>query len=71
VEKLSVAEVQRDSGFQIVLTSLIIDLVAARLLHFNPHLLTWAREQSGYARGPVAKRLNVKPERRSPGSAVK
>jgi len=29
----------------------------------NPHLLTWAREQSGYAPGPVAKRLNVKPER--------
>lgn len=29
----------------------------------NPHLLTWAREQSGYAPGPVAKRLNIKPER--------
>jgi Zn-dependent peptidase ImmA (M78 family)/DNA-binding XRE family transcriptional regulator len=29
----------------------------------NPVLLTWAREQSGYAPGPVAKRLNVKPER--------
>src|SRR5687767_13824239 len=29
----------------------------------NRHLLTWAREQSGYAPGPVAKRLNVKPER--------
>jgi len=29
----------------------------------NPNLLTWAREQSGYAPGPVAKRLNVKPER--------
>ena len=28
----------------------------------NPNLLTWAREQSGYAPGPVAKRLNVKPE---------
>jgi len=29
----------------------------------NPDLLTWAREQSGYAAGPVAKRLNVKLER--------
>jgi len=29
----------------------------------NPDLLVWAREQSGYAPGPVAKRLNVKPER--------
>lgn len=29
----------------------------------NPHLLAWAREQSGYPPGPVAKRLNVKPER--------
>src|SRR5688572_24494588 len=29
----------------------------------NPDLLTWAREQSGYAPGPVAKRLNVKLER--------
>lgn len=29
----------------------------------NPHLLAWAREQSGYSPGPVAKRLNVKPER--------
>ena len=29
----------------------------------NPSLLTWAREQSGYSPGPVAKRLNVKPER--------
>lgn len=29
----------------------------------NANLLTWAREQSGYAPGPVAKRLNVKPER--------
>lgn len=29
----------------------------------NPDLLVWAREQSGYAPGSVAKRLNVKPER--------
>ena len=29
----------------------------------NPNLLTWAREQSGYVAGPVAKRLNVKAER--------
>ena len=29
----------------------------------NPNLLAWAREQSGYAPGTVAKRLNVKPER--------
>jgi Zn-dependent peptidase ImmA (M78 family) len=29
----------------------------------NPELLLWAREQSGYAPGPVAKRLKVKPER--------
>ncbi len=29
----------------------------------NPTLLAWAREQSGYAPEPVAKRLNVKPER--------
>ena len=29
----------------------------------NPHLLSWAREQSGFAPEPVAKRLNVKPER--------
>ena len=29
----------------------------------NPDLLVWAREQSGYTPGPVAKRLNVKPER--------
>lgn len=29
----------------------------------NPSLLIWAREQSGYTPGPVAKRLNVKPER--------
>lgn len=29
----------------------------------NPPLLVWAREQSGYGLEPVAKRLNVKPER--------
>ena len=29
----------------------------------KPALLVWAREQSGYAPEPVAKRLNVKPER--------
>ena len=29
----------------------------------TPELLVWAREQSGYAPGPVAKRLNVKTER--------
>lgn len=29
----------------------------------NPPLLVWAREQSGYAPEPVAKRLSVKPER--------
>ena len=29
----------------------------------NPQLLVWAREQSGFAPEPVAKRVNVKPER--------
>jgi len=29
----------------------------------NPPLLAWAREQSGYAPEPVAKRLSIKPER--------
>ncbi len=29
----------------------------------NPTLLTWARQESGYPPEPVAKRLNVKPER--------
>ena len=29
----------------------------------NPVVLTWAREESGYPPVPVAKRLNVKPER--------
>ena len=29
----------------------------------NPTVLTWAREESGYPPEPVAKRLNVKPER--------
>ena len=29
----------------------------------NPHLLSWAREQSGFAPELVAKRLSVKPER--------
>src|SRR3989337_374998 len=29
----------------------------------NPTVLTWARQESGYSPEPVAKRLNVKPER--------
>ena len=29
----------------------------------NPPLLVWAREESGFALEPIAKRLNVKPER--------
>jgi len=29
----------------------------------NPTMLTWARQESGYPPEPVAKRLNVKPER--------
>ena len=29
----------------------------------NPTVLTWARQESGYPPEPVAKRLNVKPER--------
>ncbi len=29
----------------------------------SPPLLAWAREQSGYAPEPVAKRLSIKPER--------
>ena len=29
----------------------------------NPLLLVWAREESGFALEPIAKRLNVKPER--------
>ena len=29
----------------------------------NPTVLTWARQESGYLPEPVAKRLNVKPER--------
>ena len=29
----------------------------------NPPLLVWAREESGFAWEPIAKRLNVKPER--------
>jgi Zn-dependent peptidase ImmA (M78 family) len=38
-------------------------MAISNLALVNPDLLVWAREQSGYTPGPVAKRLNVKPER--------
>lgn len=38
-------------------------MATAELPKVNPSLLTWAREESGYAVGRVAKRLQVKEER--------
>ena len=40
-----------------------LDMAASTPALVNPDVLEWARKESGYAPEPVAKRLNVKPEK--------